>query len=70
MIETMPGKYFSLPFLAATRLFPSRTLEGLFELTWHPSRALNLTLFITFGTREKQRTFSDVPYEWEISIQR
>ena len=38
-----PGQdgYFSLPFLQATPLSPSRTLEGLFELTWHPSRALD-----------------------------
>ena len=33
------GKHFSLPFLPATPL--SRTLEGLFELTLRPSRALN-----------------------------
>ena len=27
-------KHFSLPFLPATPTSPSRTLEGLFELTW------------------------------------
>ena len=32
----------SLLFLPAILLSPSRTLEGLFELTWHPSRALDL----------------------------
>ena len=32
--------YFSLPFLQATPSYPSWTLEGLFELTWGPSRAL------------------------------
>ena len=31
-----------IPFLLATPLSPSRTLEGLFELTRHPSRALHL----------------------------
>ena len=35
------GKHFSLPFLPATPSSPSRTLEGLFELTWRPSRALD-----------------------------
>ena len=35
------GKYFSLPFLPATPSSPSRTLEGLFELTRRPSRALD-----------------------------
>ena len=35
------GKHFSLPFLPATPSSPSRTLEGLFELTRHPSRALD-----------------------------
>ena len=41
------GKYFSsenhfsLLFLPATPLSPSRTLEGLFELTRRPSRALD-----------------------------
>ena len=35
------GKYFSLPFLPATPSSPSRTLEGLFELTPRRSRALD-----------------------------
>ena len=35
------GKYFSIPFLPATPSFPSRTLEGLLELTQRPSRALD-----------------------------
>ena len=34
------GKHYSLPFLPATPSSPSRTLEGLFELTWCPSQAL------------------------------
>ena len=38
------GKYLSLPFLPATRSFPSGTLRRLFELTRHPSKALNLPL--------------------------
>ena len=35
------GKHNSLPFLPATPSSPSWTLEGLFELTWRPSRALD-----------------------------
>ena len=35
------GKHYSLPFLSATPTSPSRTLEGLFELTQRPSRALD-----------------------------
>ena len=35
------GKYLSLPFLPVTPLSPSQTLEGLFELTRRPSRALD-----------------------------
>ena len=32
---------YSLPFLPATPSSPSRTLKGLFELTWRPSQALD-----------------------------
>ena len=35
------GVYCSLPFLPATPLPWSQTLEGIFERTRHPSRALN-----------------------------
>ena len=35
------GKQYSCPFLPATPSSPSRTLEGLFELTRLPSRALD-----------------------------
>ena len=35
------GKHNYLPFLPATPLSPSRTLEGLFQLTLRPSRALD-----------------------------
>ena len=35
------GKHYSLPFLPATPLSPSRTLEGLFEQTQRPSKALD-----------------------------
>ena len=38
----LSGKHFSLPFLPATPSSPSQTLEGLFELTRRPSRALDL----------------------------
>ena len=41
IIDPQLGRYFSLPFLLATPSFPSQTLEGLFELTQCPSRALN-----------------------------
>ena len=34
-------KHYSLPFLPATPSSPSRTLEGLFELTQRPSQALD-----------------------------
>ena len=39
--DPQSGKHYSLPFLLATPLSPSRTLEGLFELTRRPSRALD-----------------------------
>ena len=35
------GKHYSLPFLPATPSSLSQTLEGLFELTRRPSRALD-----------------------------
>ena len=41
MNDPSPGKHYSLPFLPATPSSPSRTLEGLFELTRRPSRALD-----------------------------
>ena len=44
----------SLPFLPATPLSLSLTLERLCELTGHPSRALNLASCVAFGTTEKQ----------------
>ena len=37
----MPWKDFSLPFLPANLSSPSRTHEGLFQLTWCPLRALD-----------------------------
>ena len=36
------GKHYSLLFLPATPSSPSRTLEGLFEMTQRPSRGLDL----------------------------
>ena len=38
------GKHYSLQFLLATPSSLSRTLEGLFELTQLPSRALGLSV--------------------------
>ena len=46
------GVYLS--FLPVTPSSRSRTLEGLFELTLRPSRALNLTLCVAYGTSELQ----------------
>ena len=40
-VNPSSGKHYSLPFLPATPSSPSRTLEGLFELTKRHSRALN-----------------------------
>ena len=40
--DPLSGKHYSLPFLPATPSSPSRNLEGLFELTRRPSRALDL----------------------------
>ena len=48
------GKNFSLPFLPATLLSPSRTIEGLFELTWCSSRALKLASCVASGISEIQ----------------
>ena len=39
--DPLSGKDFSLPFLLANPSSPSRTLEGLYELTWRPSWAIN-----------------------------
>ena len=39
--DLLLGKHFLLPFLPATPLSPSQTLEGLFELTRRLSRALD-----------------------------
>ena len=39
--EPLSGKHYCLPFLPATPSSPSRILEGLFELTWCPSRDLD-----------------------------
>jgi len=38
----LSGKHVSLPFILATPLSPSRTLERLFELTRCPSGTLDL----------------------------
>ena len=42
MNDPSSGKHFSLLFPLATPLSPSRTLEGLLELTRRPSWALDL----------------------------
>ena len=53
--EPLPGKHFSLLFLPATPLSPSRTLEGLFELTYTaPFEGTRLASCVASGTTEKQ----------------
>ena len=47
-------------FHQATPLFRSRILEGLFELTQHPSRAPNLASFVPSGTSGIQGLGADV----------
>ena len=49
-MTTNQEKCYSLSFLIATP--SSRTLDGLFELTQHPSRALNLALCIALEPRD------------------
>ena len=57
------GKHYSLQFLPATTSSLSRTLEGLFELTRRPSRALDsprplpLVADLDFAFVEAKRTF-------------
>ena len=45
------GNYSSLPFLPANPYSQSQTHEGLLELKWLPSRALNVTSQDAFGTK-------------------
>ena len=52
MNDPSSGKHYSLPFLPATPSSPSRTLEGLFELTRRPFRALDSC--VASGTTEIQ----------------
>ena len=59
-IIDLPGEhfagemYFSPPFPLATTLSLPRTIEGLYEITRHPSRALNLNVHIASRTTEVQ----------------
>ena len=48
-------KHYSLPFLLATLLSLSRTHEGLFGLTWCPSRALKSPRALFHGHRQVYR---------------
>ena len=52
MIPCRGNMYFSLSCLPATPLFPSHSLEGLFELA--PITGPRLTLCVATGTTEKQ----------------
>ena len=58
--ECLNRKGFSPPFLPATPSYPSRTLEGLFELTKRRSRPLDLVHACIWNYRET-RTLSGVP---------
>ena len=50
-------KLYSLPFFPTTVSFLSLTLEGLFEMTWRPSRALDSpqTLLPELQSRDKSK---------------
>ena len=50
------GRYYSLSFRSATTSSESQNLEGILELTWHPSSAHNLTTHIASRT-----TYSRMP---------
>ena len=50
------GGYYSLLFLQATPSCPSRTLDGLFELTRRPSRALNLNAYVASELHRNKNT--------------
>ena len=52
IIDPSSRKYFSPLFPTTTSWSPSRIIEGLFEVTRYPSRAL--ALCVAFGTTEKQ----------------
>ena len=50
------GKHYSLPFLPASPSSPSRTLEGLFELTQRPSRVLDSPCPLLLELQRKKDT--------------
>ena len=50
------GKHFNLPFLPVTPSSPSLSLEGLFELTWCPSRALDSPHALPLGQQRNKNT--------------
>ena len=58
-MKTNQEKCYSLSFLIATP--SSRTLDGLFELTQHPSRALNLALCFALEPRDTRTVSGVVP---------
>ena len=55
--DHISGKHLSLTFLPATPLSWSWTLEGIFELMQRSSRALNLTVCVASGTKEKHENY-------------
>ena len=61
------GKYFSLLFLATTPLSLSQTLQGLFELTWRPSRSLILPCVMLLELQRNNDTFRCPTLGMEVS---
>ena len=60
MNDPSSGKYFSLPFLPATPLSPSQTLEGLFSADTAPFKGPPTNLICCFLNYRVTRTLSGV----------
>ena len=60
-------KHFSLPFFLATPSSPSRTFEGLFELTRCPSRALDLPCVLILELQRYKDTVRWAALSAEVS---
>ena len=54
--DTLLGKHFFLSFLPETPSFLFHTHEGLFELTWRPSRALDLLRMLLLELQRNKDT--------------
>ena len=62
------GKCFSLPFLPAISSTPSWTLEGLFEMTQLPSRALDSPRALLPDLQRETRTPSGGPRTGTLTL--